>query len=163
VVVTDALAQVEGMRREEVERLQQAQVLLRGEQEQARQAHHVALLERSRAEGALLEARSTFASAASVTALRSAEQHIELAQAAVTRALSACALTTRHCRRCDVAVRTGEAAIRAAELSRRAVARTREQRAHDVSVRVERRREDEADDAFRATRRAATQRAEPPS
>jgi hypothetical protein len=154
-MTTDALRQLEGVRRAEVERREQALVSLRREQEQARQAHHVAQLGRSRAETALRAARQSFSSARSVTALRCAEAQIADSAAVLDQACRRCEETVRRCRAADLSVRAGEAALAAAELGRRAVARTREQRAHDVGVRAERRLEDDVDDSYRAAQLSA--------
>lgn len=148
-----ALKQVEGLRREAVERARVELAAAQVQQCACGAALRELLETRARRECELARARSRFADASSVRDLRGA--------AALTRSLRAQlsaveALIGRAEQRSWAAgerVRDCEAAVRAAELGRRALSRRLERNAADVNLRTERRLEDEADDAYRARMR----------
>jgi hypothetical protein len=147
---TRGLVQLEDLRRDDVDRASRELADRRRTHEQALAAQQSAAGAHEAALRALAVARESFAAARTVPALRAAEDALRLAREARLRTRERLessrvrALSTAH------ALADGEGRVRAGEVARRSVARTLEQRAADVSLRTERRHEDESDDAFRA-------------
>lgn len=148
----NALAQLDRVRRDAVERAKRGQVDAKQAVQQAESALKQALQGEQRAEHRLQQARADYARAATILDLRTAE--LQLAHARKDQ------FAARAVRlRCDQAHSVARAALTEqerllleAELGRRAVERRLTQQVADVGRRTERRHEDEAEDAFRATR-----------
>lgn len=147
---TRGLVQLEDQRRDEVERASRALSVLRNTHEQALEAQRVAEAPHQAALGARRAAGESFATARSVRALQAAEAALCVAKNALVHARERVERCAAHVHATAQAVVAGEETLRVGEVARRSVARTLEQRAADVSVRTERRHEDESDDAFRA-------------
>jgi hypothetical protein len=146
---TRGLVQLEDLRRDEVERASRELAALRTVHERALEAQRVALGVQEQCARALTAARECFATARTVASLRAAEAGLGVAHDALARARERAALCRLRVLEAARALAGAEARLRAGEVARRSVARTLEQRAADVSLRAERRHEDEADDAFR--------------
>jgi hypothetical protein len=101
-------------------------------------------------ECALIAARAQFVGARSVAALRWSAACTE--NGVTRRARDEARIAVAERQWADACARVNACAqvVRARELEHRAVARTIERRARDVTLRTERRLEDEADDCFRA-------------
>ncbi len=150
----DALRQLEGLRKQSVERARLELAGAQRERQACLAARREAWAQRTTRERELELARREFAAASSVYELRWAALHRRGLQGALGRAVERAA----HCDACLAAaerrVEQCQAELRASEVGRRALSRTLEQRAADVSRRTELRLEDEADDAFRARPRS---------
>lgn len=146
----DVLSQLDGVRRDAVERARIELISRRQAHEQARHAHEVALRAQSDGEAKLRSAYADFARATTVVALRSAEVHAGGVRQGLATLVARCERTAKRCQLSELALRRAEDAVRAAEVARRVVGRTLDQRAADVSLRTERASEEAAEDAHRA-------------
>jgi hypothetical protein len=148
----NALEQLDRVRRDAVERAKRAHVEVKHTVQQRESALQTALQREQQAERLLASARADYARATTILDLRAAE--LQLVHARKVRS-EAHAVRLR----CDQAHAVARAALSEqerllleAELGRRAVERRLTQQVADVGRRTERRREDEAEDTFRATR-----------
>jgi hypothetical protein len=153
---TRSLVQLEERRRDEVERASRELVAVRRAHEQALEAQAAAARDQAHHEGVRRAARESFATARTVLALRAAEATLHVAEVARVRARERVERSRALVASTARALGEGEERLRAGEVARRSVARTLEQRAADVSLRMERRSEDENEDAFRAHSYART-------
>ena len=151
-----ALQGLETLRSQTVEEARRALREAEGDFRSAEHARDAALAARNTDELALRAARGVFARAGSVVALRFAEAEVGAAQLRLGRAEQRVARTQLGLVRAEAERASRQTALRTAELARRAVARTVEQRAAAVSLRTERRLEDEVDDNFRAAKGVRT-------
>jgi hypothetical protein len=149
---TRALVVLEDLRRDEVEQAGRELARRRVRHAEAHAAAQAAASAEALALRGLSAARQGFASARSVFALRAAEAVLCVANNALVRALHRREHARQGLLEAERALAQGEARLRSLELGRRTVARTLEQRAADVSLRTERRLEEESDDAFRGQR-----------
>lgn len=150
------LEQLDRLRREAVERARVAALAARDAVRQAERALQAALQHELAAERQVARARAGFATATSVLDLRAAELQLTDARAVRTAKRAASLRCERACAEARAAVADCERTLVEAELGRRAVEQRLSQRALDVGRRTERRREDEADDAFRTARARRT-------
>ncbi|HEX5655718.1 MAG TPA: hypothetical protein VFX59_00920 [Polyangiales bacterium] len=148
----NALEQLDRLRREAVERARHAQLEARSAQQQAEAALKAALDGERQAERQLARARADYGAASSVLDLRAAELQLAYTRQAQVAAHTLSVRCERAHARARAALAEQEKRLLEAELGRRAVERRLTQQAADVGRRTERRHEDEAEDAFRATR-----------
>lgn len=153
---TRGLVQLEDQRRDEVERASRALSVLRHTHELALEAQRVARAAHHAALAARRAAGESFATARTVRALQAAESGLGVANGALVSARERVERCAAQVHATAQALVAGEETLRAGEVARRSVARTLEQRAADVSLRTERRHEEESDDAFRAQLYART-------
>ena len=153
-MVDDALQQLETLRADTVERARRALVLALRGCEQADASLRAAVDHAAEQVRELRSARLGFAQADSVFGLRLAERRLRSLEAAKLRAQERVARCARAKQDADRERGLRQQTLRAAELSRRVVSRGLEQRVADVSLRTERRQEDERDDQYRAQQSA---------
>ncbi|MDB4977764.1 MAG: hypothetical protein JWN48_6105 [Myxococcaceae bacterium] len=146
----ETLKRLEQLRTDAVERARLALGEAQRQHAEARLAEHAARTAELERATALGHARSSFARANTVFGLRTSALHMHALEAELKRAVERVARTALLRQRAELCVRARADALRTAELARRAVRRNLEQRALDVSLRTERREEDERDDQFRA-------------
>jgi flagellar biosynthesis chaperone FliJ len=150
--VTDALAQLDRVRSEAVERAQRTTADTRAQHDAAREALTAHRRQQVQCERALARARQDFADAQSVPTLRAAERQLTQCEAMLQRARATTTLLEQQHEANLQALRAAEQALRTAELGRRAVGRRLAQRSADVGRRTELASEAEAEDAFRSLR-----------
>jgi hypothetical protein len=114
------------------------------------QARRAANELRARHEAAVREARAAFVAAVDVRGLRRSAIWSSEAARDVERDRGRLLALERRWAEADAQAQAAAHALRAAQVSERALARTLERRERDVSRRTERRAEDDADDVFRA-------------
>jgi hypothetical protein len=113
-------------------------------------ARRVAIEASARSEAAVRDARAAFSAAIDVRTLRRSATWSSEASREVARQRDRLLALERRLGEAHSEAELAAVALRDAQVSERALARTLERREKDVSRRTERRAEDDADDAFRA-------------